>query len=112
MTSDIGSVNVTERDHQARARNADGLCRRNDRLWLSEHLAHALSARFVPDGAVLELAVFADDDALAVGFDMRGAPQLRDQARRELAPELAQGCLKRHQVRLVASSKRIADHGN
>src|SRR5438105_6807382 len=112
MTSDIGSVNVTERDHEARAGTADGLCRRNDRLRLSEHLAHALSPCLVPDGAVLELAVFADDDALAVGFDMRCSPKLRDQARREFAPKLAQGSLKRHQVRLVASRERIADHGN
>jgi hypothetical protein len=44
----------------------------------------------MPDGAVFELAVLANDDALAIGFDMRGASQLRDQPARELAPKLTQ----------------------
>src|SRR3954470_7964068 len=103
MAADIGGVNVPERNPEPRARTADGLRRRDDCLGLTEHLAHALAAGLVPDGAVLELAVLAEDDALAIGFDLRGAAELRDQPRRELAPELAQGCLKRHQVRFEAA---------
>src|SRR6478672_394807 len=112
MAADIGGVDMAERDHEPRARTADGLRRRNDRLGLTEHLAHALAAGLVPDRAVLELAVLADDDALAIGFDLRGAAELRDQPRCELAPELAQGCLKRHQIRLIAAREGIADHRN
>src|SRR3982751_7028678 len=109
MAADIGGVDVPERNHEPRARTADGLRRRNDRLGLTEHLAHALAAGLVPDRAVLELAILADDDALAIGFDLRGTAELRDQPCRELAPELAQGCLKWHQVGFEAARKRIAD---
>src|SRR4051812_22399609 len=112
MAADIGGVNVAERHHEPRARTADGLRRRDDRFWLTEHLAHALTAGLVPDGAVLDLAVLADDDALAISLDLRGAAELRDQLCRELTPELAQGCLKRHQIRFEAAREGIADHRN
>src|SRR3954463_3662096 len=99
MAADAGGGDVSERHHEPRARTADGLRRRNDRFGLTEHLAHALAAGLVPDRALPELPALADDDALAIGFDLRGAADLRDQPCRELAPELAQGCLKRHQIR-------------
>lgn len=37
MAAYIGGVDVSERNHQARADAADGFCRGNDRLGLAEH---------------------------------------------------------------------------
>ena len=63
-----------------RAGTADLLRRRHDGLGVAEQLAHRVAARNVPERAVLELAGRADDGALAVTFDSRGAAPSIDQA--------------------------------
>ncbi len=57
---------------------ADGLRRRHDRLRLSEFGAHRPAAGLVPERAMLQLAILADDGALAIGLDLVGAEALDD----------------------------------
>src|SRR6187455_2615617 len=60
---------------------------------------------------MLELAVASDDRALAIGFDRLPAAHPLAQRARQLPAEIAQACLKRHQVGLVAAGIGIVDDG-
>src|SRR5262245_56786164 len=73
MAPHISGLGMPERDQHPRAERADGFCGGNDGLWLAKLRAHRPAARLVPERAMLQLAVLADDGALAIGLDLVGA---------------------------------------
>jgi len=77
-------------------------------MWPS---ADRRSTGLMPDRAMLEFAVTADDRALAIGFDGVLAAQPLAQRSGQLPAEIAQVSLKRHQVRLIAAGMGIVDDG-
>ena len=111
MAPDIRCLDVAERHHQPGADRADGLGGRHDRLGLRDHFADRRATGLMPDRAMLEFAVTADDRALATGFDGVLAAQPLAQRSGQLPAEIAQVSLKRHQVRLIATGMGIVDDG-
>ena len=111
MAADVGRFDVAKRDHQPGANRANGLGSGHDRLGLRDHFADRRTTGLVPDRAMLEFAVAADDRTLTVGFDGVLAAQPLAQRFGQLPAEIAQISLKRHQVRLIAAGIGVVDDG-
>ena len=109
MAANVGRIDMPERHHETRAHSTNRLGRRHNRLGLAERLAHRPAPGFVPYRAVLEFAVFADNDPLAIRFDFASPAEDIDQTRGEIAPKRAQVLLESKKIRLVASREGIAD---
>src|SRR5258708_39130463 len=69
MAADVGGVDMGNWNVEARARTANLLRRRHNRLRAPEHVTHSVAAGHVPERPVFELSGRAHDRSLAVALD-------------------------------------------
>ncbi len=72
VASNVGGIDMRDRNVDTRARAADLFGRRNYGLCSTENLAHRITSRHMPQRTVLQFAASADDSALAITFDRSG----------------------------------------
>src|SRR3546814_12063725 len=69
VASYIGCPNMPERDHEPAPQRGDRLGRGYDCFGIAQSFAQCPASRFVPHGAMFQLAVLSDDRPLAKCLD-------------------------------------------
>src|SRR5690349_19560037 len=83
VAAHVTGVDVCHGDIELGPGRTDLLGRWHERFRAAEHFAHRIAAGYMPQCAMLDFAVAADDCALAVAFELLGArAQSRQQAPR------------------------------
>src|SRR3546814_3614213 len=98
---------MPERDHEPAPQRGDRLGRGYDCFGIAQSFAQCPASRFVPHGAMFQLAVLSDHRPLAKCLDTITVDDL-EQHTRQPPTDGAHPLLKPDQVLLVAAGERIA----
>src|SRR3546814_16454332 len=97
---------MPERDHEPAPQRGDRLGRGYDCFGIAQSFAQCPASRFVPHGAMFQLAVLSDDRPLAKCLDSITVDDLEQHTRQQPTAG-AHPLLKPDQVLLVAASERL-----